>query len=181
MTTLGKCAAAVNLTNTIVVRVFLGNNRRDYNFVSFAAVSLMILISTPVARRRRIPLTPLIDVIFILIMFFLLSSTFGIWRPLDVSLGQSAVEQGADQTSPPKGPSVLIIVRAVQESGRAELTVNGVDLAFENLSDELDRLAALGAANALLIPDSGADFQQVVRILDEARSSRLKRVSLHLQ
>ena len=28
------------------------------------------------ARRRRLPLTPLIDVIFLLLLFFMLSSTF---------------------------------------------------------------------------------------------------------
>lgn len=141
----------------------------------------MILIQSPVARRRRIPLTPLIDVIFILIMFFLLSSTFGIWRPLDVSLGQSTSGQGTKNASSSKGPAVLILVRGGQDRAQMRLTVNGVELSLENLSEELDRLAGLGAANALLIPDRETDFQQVVRILDEARSSKLKRVSLHLQ
>lgn len=141
----------------------------------------MILIQTPVARRRRIPLTPLIDVIFILIMFFLLSSTFGIWRPLDVSLGQPRAGQGTEQAPPARQPSVLIVVRASGQEGRAELSVNGVDLTFDALAEELDRLAERGAVNALLIPEKGTDFQQVVRILDEARASRLKRVSLQLQ
>ncbi|MCK7612010.1 ExbD/TolR family protein [Roseibium sediminicola] len=126
-------------------------------------------------------MTPLIDVIFILIMFFLLSSTFGIWRPLDVSLGRSAPGQGTETASPSKTPAVLIIVRSGDGTGQAQLTVNGVDLGLERLSEELDRLAGLGAANALLIPDRETDFQQVVRILDEARSSKLKRVSLHLK
>jgi biopolymer transport protein ExbD len=140
----------------------------------------MILIPTPVARRRRIPLTPLIDVIFILIMFFLLSSTFGTWRPLDVSLGRTSAQQGTVAAASPKVPSVLIVVRPTGQENRAELTVNGVDLSFEKLSDELDRLAALGASNAMLVPEKGTDFQQVVRILDEARSSRLARVGLHM-
>ncbi|WP_428674187.1 ExbD/TolR family protein, partial [Roseibium sp.] len=49
----------------------------------------MISIHRHSEKRRRIPLTPLIDVIFILVMFFLLSSTFGVWRPLDVALGRA--------------------------------------------------------------------------------------------
>jgi len=141
----------------------------------------MILIQSPVARRRRIPLTPLIDVIFILIMFFLLSSTFGIWRPLDVSLGQPAPGQGAEKTGSSTRPAVLIMVHGGRDTGQVRLTVNGVDLSLEQLSEELDRLAGLGASNALLIPDRDTEFQQVVRILDEARSSKLRRVSLHLQ
>ncbi|MEM5584919.1 biopolymer transporter ExbD [Roseibium sp. AS2] len=142
-----------------------------------ASVLTMILIQTPVARRRRIPLTPLIDVIFILIMFFLLSSTFGIWRPLSVSLERPVPEAGTQQASSPRGPAVFIVVRT---GDRAGLTVNGVELSFGELAAELDRLADLGAETALLVPDKGIDFQRVVHVLDEARASRLKRVSLHL-
>jgi len=141
----------------------------------------MILIPTPIARRRRIPLTPLIDVIFILIMFFLLSSTFGVWRPLDVSLGRQPADQGAAQEAASSRPAILIVVREEQEGNRAQLTVNGVSLALEELSRELDRLAALGAAEALLVPERGADFQKVVRVLDEAKRSRVRSVRLHLQ
>jgi len=140
----------------------------------------MILISAPVARRKRIPLTPLIDVIFILIMFFLLSSTFGIWRPLSVTLQRPAPVAPAAEEPPRRGPAVFIVVRSGSPDGRAELTVNGVELAFEDLAGELDRLAARGAEDALVVPDRGTDFQRVVTILDEARASRLKKVSLHL-
>lgn len=141
----------------------------------------MILIPTPVARRKRISLTPLIDVIFILIMFFLLSSTFGIWRPLDVALDRPDRESSGAQAVAPQVPSILIMVGPPAADGSGELTVNGTTLAFEELAAELNRLAGRGATNALLIPDKATDFQQVVRILDEAKSSRLKRVSLHLQ
>lgn len=142
----------------------------------------MILLPSPVARRRRIPLTPLIDVIFILIMFFLLSSSFGIWRPLEVSLGDQAGGQAQEeQAEPASRPSVLIVVRPGGPGGQGALTVNGVDIAFADLAGELDRLSDLGAASALLLPQKGTAFQDVVRVLDEARTSRLKRVSLHLQ
>ena len=140
----------------------------------------MILISAPVARRKRIPLTPLIDVIFILIMFFLLSSTFGIWRPLSVSRQRPVAAAPAAEEIPQRAAAVFIVVRSGLAEGRAELTVNGVDLAFEDLAGELDRLAARGAEHALVVPDRETDFQRVVTILDEARGSRLKRVSLHL-
>ncbi|WP_422376194.1 ExbD/TolR family protein [Roseibium sp.] len=141
----------------------------------------MILLPNPVARRKRIPLTPLIDVIFILIMFFLLSSTFGIWRPLEVLLGQPAGDNSALEAARPEIPSILIMVGAHGSSGDIQLTVNGKELMFEELAAELDRLAGKGATSALLVPESETDFQQVVRILDEARSSRLQRVSLHLR
>ena len=139
----------------------------------------MIKIQTPVSRRRRIPLTPLIDVIFILIMFFLLSSTFGIWRPLEISLGRETQMPEAGQPQTKSTPSVLILVRAETET--AGLSVNGVHLKLEALTAELDRLAALGAEHAILVPGKGTDFQRIVHVLDEARASRLKSVSLQLE
>ncbi|POF29274.1 ExbD/TolR family protein [Roseibium marinum] len=139
----------------------------------------MISIRTPLGKRRRIPLTPLIDVIFILVMFFLLSSSFGIWRPLEVSLGGERAGESVSQP-PEAAPSILILARPHQESGVLRLTVNGLELELDELADELDRLAGLGAVGAILIPAGGTGFQEVVRILDEARSSRIKRVSLKL-
>ncbi|PVB63599.1 biopolymer transporter ExbD [Labrenzia sp. 011] len=139
----------------------------------------MISIRTPLAKRRRIPLTPLIDVIFILVMFFLLSSTFGIWRPLEISLGGET----AGESPPPaveSAPSVLILARTQHTTGTLRLNVNGLDVELEELAAELDRLAGLGAESAVLMPAGGTGFQEVVRILDEAKSSRIKRVSLKL-
>jgi len=141
----------------------------------------MILIHPPIGKRRRIPLTPLIDVIFILVMFFLLSSTFGIWRPLDVGLG-SGERSGVSGTTAAQGtPPVLINLRAGQGSAQPQLVVNGVNVPLNMLAEELDRLAAAGAQAAVLIPDATIDFQQVVRVLDEAKASRLKRVGLKLE
>lgn len=45
----------------------------------------MLLKSEQPVHRRAISLTPLIDVVFILLLFFMLSSTFIQWRQIDVS------------------------------------------------------------------------------------------------
>ncbi len=142
----------------------------------------MILIHPPIGKRRRIPLTPLIDVIFILVMFFLLSSTFGIWRPLDVALGGGDTTGVADAAAAKAAPAVLINLRAGAGAGgtQPQLVVNGINVPLNTLAAELNRLAEAGAQAAVLIPDAAIDFQQVVRVLDEAKTSRLKRVSLKL-
>jgi biopolymer transport protein ExbD len=143
-------------------------------------LALMLLIRKPIGKKKRIPLTPLIDVIFILVMFFLLSSTFGIWRPLEVSLGGDGGPPAGDQATIQKIPAVLIMVRKGLGPGTMRLSVNGQDLDLLALADELDRLAARGAEDAILVPVGGTEFQQVVRILDMARSSKIKKVSLQL-
>ena len=69
-------------------------------------------------------------------------------------------------------PPVLINLRAGQGSAQPQLVVNGVNVPLNMLAEELDRLAAAGAQAAVLIPDATIDFQQVVRVLDEAKASR---------
>ena len=140
----------------------------------------MMSIPNPVGKRRRIPLTPLIDVIFILIMFFLLSSSFGVWRPLDILLGNAQTMTPEQAKGPADVPSVFIVMRQRPGAEEPTLNVNGADIAFEDLSRELDRLAGLGAETAVFVPARGAEFQDVVTILDEARTSRLRKISLHL-
>ncbi|SIS42328.1 ExbD/TolR family protein [Neptunomonas antarctica] len=44
----------------------------------------------PVRRRQAISLTPLIDVVFILLLFFMLSSSFMQWRQIDLSAAQAS-------------------------------------------------------------------------------------------
>lgn len=144
----------------------------------------MIRIGPPLARRKRIPVTPLIDVIFILVMFFLLSSSFGIWRPLEVALGVNA---GQDPAQEPRQefcgvqvPAVLISLKGQGGTGSVRMTVNGQPVSLNGLQAELNRLAGLGAGSAVLIPSADVEFQQVVDVLDAARASDIHKVSLTL-
>lgn len=48
-------------------------------------------------RKQLISLTPLIDVVFILLLFFMLSSSFVAWRTLDTPLAAPSPEQVLQQ------------------------------------------------------------------------------------
>lgn len=50
----------------------------------------MRLKTLPLRRQRAISLTPLIDVVFILLLFFMLSSSFVQWRQIDLSAAQAS-------------------------------------------------------------------------------------------
>ena len=54
-------------------------------------------------RRRSISLTPLIDVVFILLMFFMLTSTFTRWKAVDLRLPTASADPS------PKKPQVLLL------------------------------------------------------------------------
>lgn len=113
-------------------------------------------------------------------MFFLLSSTFGVWRPLDVGIGSETAEKANDQQTNNGAPSVLIQIGQGDGVEGTTIVVNGSTLELEELSGELNRLAGLGADSAILLPAKGTEFQSVIEILDEARTSNLKRISLKL-
>lgn len=76
--------------------------------------------------RRRLSLTPLIDVIFLLLLFFMLTSSFS--RFADVELSAGGAGQGADETTLP--PLFL----QVQEEA---LALNGEALVLERLDATL--------------------------------------------
>ena len=49
------------------------------------------------SRRRPISLTPLIDVVFILLMFFMLTSTFTRWKAVDLRLPIAGSDASSEQ------------------------------------------------------------------------------------
>jgi biopolymer transport protein ExbD len=79
-------------------------------------------------RRRPLSLTSLIDVIFLLLLFFMLTTTFT--RTAELPLVAAGSGTGSLQTAP-------VFLRLAPE----DLTVNGQPVPLE---DALDRIAALG-------------------------------------
>lgn len=57
----------------------------------------MLLRLEPPRPRSRISLTALIDVVFILLLFFMLTTQFTRWRSLDVPLAQEAAQPADEQ------------------------------------------------------------------------------------
>jgi len=49
-----------------------------------------MLLEVRSAKSNKISLTPLIDVVFILLLFFMLSSSFSHWFSIDISMAQGA-------------------------------------------------------------------------------------------
>ena len=116
------------------------------------------------ARRRRLPLTPLIDVIFLLLLFFMLSSTF---------LRFSSVEVTA---SGPSGPS------AAPTSGRlallklrndGSLALNGGSVERGDLAGALNRLADDGTERVVVTAERGGTVADLVGLLEVLEDGRL--------
>lgn len=121
------------------------------------------------ARQRRalISLTPLIDVVFILLVFFMLASSFLDWRAIDLTApgraGARAAMEGA----------LLIEIRpdGLRLSGEiVSLDVLGARVA--------QRVSVLPEQRVLVRPAPGVSLQHAVRVLDRLTISGVTRMSL---
>ncbi|MGD9865835.1 MAG: ExbD/TolR family protein [Pseudodonghicola sp.] len=111
----------------------------------------------PARKRRRPSLTPMIDVVFLLLVFFMLASRFGVDQILPLVTGGGA---GA-YSGPPR--LVDIAPGGVAPNGRA--------VAPETLAQALVPLMTAPGDTIILRPRDGATLQQVVAVADRLRAA----------
>lgn len=105
------------------------------------------------ARRRRHPsLTPMIDVVFLLLVFFMLAARFGNDRALPLPLPLAG--SGAGYQGPPR--LVEILPEAVLLNGRA--------IGLDALPGALAALMATPGDAIVLQGRDGADLQRVIDV-----------------
>lgn len=105
-------------------------------------------------RTRRISLTSLIDVIFLLLLFFMLTASFSRFGDVELTVGGNGASQPVDQR-----PVFLRL-------GADGLSVNGEPLIVSLLGDRLNDLRDAGRADvAVLSVRDGATSQQLVDVI----------------
>ena len=102
---------------------------------------------------RRPSLTPMIDVVFLLLVFFMLASRFG----METSLPLHMAGQGASETY--SGPPRLIDILP------EELRLNGVPVAADQLVRQIEALTQTRADTIVLRAREGARLQGVVDVM----------------
>lgn len=113
--------------------------------------------------RRPIPLTPLIDVVFLLLLFFMLTSSFSKMSSLqvDAKAGSSGGSKGF--------PGALIDI-----AGANQVVVNGKRMVLDELPGALNELHALGVSRGVLVPGNNASVQDLVSAMEAARRSNIE-------
>lgn len=120
-------------------------------------------ISLAIPRRRPLSLTSLIDIIFLLLLFFMLSSTFTRFGEVAITGGRATISAG----NPPD-----VLIRLSEESW----SVNGLAFDENDAFAELNRLGEAGAQTAVLIVRGAVSSQQLVSAV--GRIGRETRLSL---
>ena len=127
----------------------------------------MIQLNT-VIRRRRPSLTPMIDVVFLLLIFFMLVARFGVDKVIDINLpsalGQSSQYEGAPRLVEIKSGNIV--------------SLNGAQISLDQLSSKLSQL--MPSPNALIIVRSSAEAntQDLLDVLLYLKSEKIMNVSV---
>lgn len=109
--------------------------------------------------RRRLGLTPLIDVIFLLLLFFMLSSTFSRFSQVPVVAPANGTAATADKAG------ALLVVRS------ESYALNGDVKELKALPAALEELKSKGAARLMIIVDETASAQNFVGALEAAEAA----------
>lgn len=121
------------------------------------AAGPVIRLTGPRLRRRSlVSLTPLIDVVFILLIFFMLASNFFEWRQLTFST--TVAEHSGSGTG--EGAHVVL-------DSKGTLTLDGQTMALKQLCTTLSsRLNGQPALPVLLQPQAGVSVQEMMSVFD---------------
>ena len=121
------------------------------------------------SRRPLVSLTPLIDVVFLLLVFFMLASSFSAERVIEMLTP-------ADTESAAQGEAGAALVRIGPDGG---IDLNGEPVSRSELAQRVGTWSVSEDPRRYLVqPAPGVTTQQAVSVLDLLKSSGAESVSL---
>ena len=126
-------------------------------------------------EEPEINLIPFIDVLLVILIFLMLSTTYSKFTELQISLPVADADQARDR------PKEIIV--AVTADGRYAVNKKPVEgRSVDILAAELSAAAA-GAADAMLIvsADATAAHQSVINVMDAARRAGIAKLTFATQ
>ncbi len=127
----------------------------------------MLLDVGATRKPAKISLTPLIDVVFILLLFFMLTSNFMQWRQMDLPI-PTASEQPAEKPE-------VVTVRLLSNAGDVQIDDNRFNILTAGIPESL-----LGNGGRLFAVEAedGVSTQALVELVDQLRMAGAEKVSL---
>jgi len=118
--------------------------------------------------RSHLDMAPLIDVVFLLLVFFMLTSTFLIPEAIDLTLPESSSAAPLDQT-----PITVVL------TAQGEITLNGEAISLDALGDAVAPFIKRKADQAVTLKsDARTNVQQLLDIMDQLRLAGASNIAL---
>ena len=127
----------------------------------------MIQLNT-IVRRRRPSLTPMIDVVFLLLIFFMLVARFGIDKVIDINLPSALGHNSKYEGAP----------RLVEIKSGKIVSLNGTEIPLDQLSSKLSKLMPNPNALIILRSSAEANTQDLLDVLLYLKSEKIMNVSV---
>ncbi len=114
---------------------------------------------------------PLIDIVFILLIFFVVTTTFA--RDLGIDVNRPQAKSGTEVTHP---------VTRVAVGARRELAVDGRATSSWRLEAELkERLLHSTHKSVVVVSDGSVDAKTLVEVMDAARLAGAQQIALSVE
>lgn len=122
-------------------------------------------------RAAPLQMTALMDVVFLLLCFFVTSSVFSQWET-EIAISLPTAKSA---TVPGRMPGEIIL--NVAEDG--VVTVNGQILSTEEVTERLARIAKLFPGQSVVIrADKATNYESLVKVIDACRAADVWNFSL---
>ena len=124
------------------------------------------------SAAAAVPLTPLIDVVFLVVIFFMVSATFAVQSTVPVQLPRAAAD-------PPTATAPFAIT--VDESGQVFIARSGAvqQVTLDELRIALDDWQAANRADGVALHgDARASYGRLVAVMDAIRSTGVTDIHL---
>lgn len=123
------------------------------------------------ARPQGLQMTALMDVIFLLLCFFVTTSVFSQWES-EIAI---ALPSAKSATVPGRMPGEIIL----NVSSQGMVTINGQVLTLEDLTSRLSRLSKLYPGQPVVIrADKETSYESLVAVIDACRTADVWNFSL---
>ena len=118
--------------------------------------------------HSHLDIAPLIDIVFLLLVFFMLTSTFLVPEAIELELPESS-SASVTETMP--------IVVLLDKTGR--LALNGEAIGLDQLRMAIEPLLKQDAASAITLKsDAHTEVQQLLKVMDEIRAAGGSNIAL---
>jgi biopolymer transport protein ExbD len=113
-------------------------------------------------------LTPLIDMIFLVVIFFMLNTTLSINPAISVELPSAYTSQAVVERE------VVVTL-----TGRSELYIGTTPVSFDRFAAELKKeMVSLGTESMILQADETLAYRDLIEVMDMARLAGVQSISL---
>ena len=131
---------------------------------------MTVFLNAPRRRRAFFMLTPLVDIMFLLLIFFMLTSETSLYTLMRMSA--QAVAAGPTATT--ASPTAELVVAI----GHQQVRLNGVAMPFDQVAAVLAQFRAQGVGRAALVAGQAAQVQDIVSVLELLEAAAFSQVRL---